>query len=223
MNRNRKILASLGLLAVLAFSAYLYRVPLALAASPVELWFNGAVATTANPYPVTCISGCSGGGGSSVTIAGPFGATTASGGLPIAFPTDQSLAITGTVTANTSQVFDACQLNAKTTVPISQTANAKVISAASAKKNYICSIAFNGSDAENISIVEGTGTVCASSPAAILGGTTAAAGMNFAAGGGVSIGAGTGVVMNSVGTNVDVCIYQSGSGRVSGVLTYVQQ
>lgn len=71
MKRNRKILASLGLLAVLALSAYLYRVPLALAASPVELWFNGAVASLANPFPVQC-SNCTGGGGGAVTNAGTF-------------------------------------------------------------------------------------------------------------------------------------------------------
>ena len=40
MTPKRKILASLGLLAALAFTAYLYRVPLAMAASPVELWFG---------------------------------------------------------------------------------------------------------------------------------------------------------------------------------------
>ena len=124
---------------------------------------------------------------------------------------------------STALVADPCQSVVKTNVAISQTANTKLISATSAKKNYICSITVIGADAENISIVEGTGSVCATSTAAVVGGTTAATGPNLAANGGFASGNGAATIAGGVGTNVDLCLFQSGSGRVAGVLQYVQQ
>lgn len=119
-------------------------------------------------------------------------------------------------------VVDGCQSAAKVNVPISQTTNTKLISAATGKKNYICSIAVVGADAENISVVEGTGSTCGSSTAAVVGSTTASAGMNFQAGAGFVAGTGGNAVIVGTGAALDLCLFQSGSGRVSGFLTYVQ-
>jgi hypothetical protein len=119
---------------------------------------------------------------------------------------------------------DPCDnISVKVNVPISQTANTKIISATSAKKNYICHILLIGADAENLSIVEGTGTVCATGTAAMIGGTTAANGTNLAANGGYQAGGGRGSITFSTGSNVDVCLFQSGGGRVAGNIIYAQQ
>lgn len=145
--------------------------------------------------------------------------------------------VTGTVTVDTSALAtqatlaavlakmtaDPCQTVAKASVAISQTANTKLFSQTSAKKNYICSIMMVGADAENVSLVEGTGSTCGTSTAAIIGGTTAATGPNLAANGGFSLGNGIAAVAAGANNNFDVCLLQSGSGRVAGVLTYVQQ
>jgi hypothetical protein len=135
-------------------------------------------------------------------------------------------AYNGTGPFNVSGVasIDPCTAIAKTSVAISQTANAKLFSKTSSKKNYICSIMVVGADAENVSLVEGTKTTneCDTSTAAIIGGTTAANGPNMAANGGFALGNGSTTVANGANNNFDVCLYQSGSGRVAGVLTYVQ-
>lgn len=131
------------------------------------------------------------------------------------------------IASNSTVVVDPCAANAKLDGTISQTTSTQVIAGTSAKKTYICSITLNGADAENISIVEGTGSVCATNIFALLGGTTANAGMNFAANSGLGYGNGASHVLGP-GTDANaaaanVCVLQSGSGRVAGAFTYVQQ
>lgn len=125
----------------------------------------------------------------------------------------------------TAVVAEPCQTAAKLSTPISQnTTPASIIFAgATSKKNYICSIALIGSDAENISLIEGTGANCSGSTAAIIGGTTAANGVNLAANGGMTLGNGAAFVAAGNNNAYNVCLIQSGTGRVAGVLTYVQQ
>jgi hypothetical protein len=70
-------------------------------------------------------------------------------------------------------------------------------------------------------LVSGTGTNCGTSTGALMGGTTAATGWNFAANGGIAFGNGRGALAQT-DTNADnVCLLQSGSGQLSGVLSYV--
>ena len=137
--------------------------------------------------------------------------------MPVAIASDQS-AIPVTFSAP-----DPCQTTAKLTFQISQTASTKLITGTAAKKIRICSIIANGADAENMSLVEGTGTVCATGIAAVLGSTTAANGMNFAANGGFSHGNGGYTVLATATAADDFCLLQSGSGRVAGAGTYVLQ
>ena len=80
-----------------------------------------------------------------------------------------------------------------------------------------------GADAENVSLISGTGTVCATNAAAMIGGTTAATGPNLAANGGFSHGNGASAIAISAVAADNVCLMQSGSGRVAGVMTYVSQ
>jgi hypothetical protein len=79
--------------------------------------------------------------------------------------------------------------------------------------------------ATNIAVVEGTGTVCGSGTAGVggFGGGTAATGWNFAANGGIALGSGESSV-GAEGTSGDnLCIFNSGSGQVSGGISYVVQ
>lgn len=122
-----------------------------------------------------------------------------------------------------TELIDPCMSVAPTTVAISQTNDAVVISAVSAKKNYICSITLVVGAAEIINIVEGTGSTCGTSTAALIGSTTDANGLSFAANGGFAGGTGHHTFIAGTGTNVDTCLRQSGTNRVSGFLTYVQR
>lgn len=150
------------------------------------------------------------------------GVTTSTGTGAVGTGT-QRVAI-GTDTATVAgSTPNPCQANALLYAPISQAANAKYISAVSAKKNYICSITIIAADAENVSLVGGTGSTCGTNTEAVIGGATAANGPNLAANGGFTHGNGSAPIAAGATTNEDVCLFQSGSGRVAGVLTYVQQ
>jgi hypothetical protein len=125
--------------------------------------------------------------------------------------------------AKAQQVNDVCSVRLKASVAISQSTSALVLAGTAGKKTYVCSMVIVSSDAENVSLVEGTGSVCATGIAALIGSTTAANGPNLAANGGFSLGNSQGTVAAGAGSGYDICLLQSGSGRVAGVMTYVQQ
>lgn len=115
--------------------------------------------------------------------------------------------------------LDPCSGLAKTTTPISVTVDTVIISAVSAKKNYICSILLASAAAEIVSITEGTGTVCGTSTAALAGSTTDANGLSST--GFAAIGGSATVIVGKT-TNSDICLMLSGSNRVAGWVTFVQ-
>lgn len=117
---------------------------------------------------------------------------------------------------------DPCAQIAQTTTPISQTARTVIIAATSAKKNYICSIVLVAGAAEIANIDEGTGTTCQTGTAAIAGSTTAANGLSFAANGGMALGSGGATLLWGKTANVDTCLVPSGSNRLSGWVSWVQ-
>jgi hypothetical protein len=122
-----------------------------------------------------------------------------------------------------SVVLDPCRTNANTFKPISQTASTQLVTGTSAKKIYICSINIVTAAANNVALVEGTGTTCATGTAGMAGGTTAATGWNFAANGGLTQGNGMGSIMAEA-TNADnLCLLQSAAVQLSGVIGYVVQ
>lgn len=122
---------------------------------------------------------------------------------------------------------DPCGQATKLGAPISLTASGQIITGASAKKTYICSIDIVSATAQNIALVEGTGTVCATNIFGLAGGTTAATGWNLSANGGLTKGSGVGTVYSpsadSNGTQANVCLLLSSTGQTSGQITYVQQ
>jgi hypothetical protein len=122
-------------------------------------------------------------------------------------------------------VVDPCKAQTKLYVSINQTANTQLVAGTASKKIYICSIHVVVAIATNAALVEGTGSVCATGTAGVsgFGGATAATGWNFAANGGIVLGNGDAAV-GAEGTNADnLCLFNSGSGQVSGGISYVVQ
>jgi hypothetical protein len=97
--------------------------------------------------------------------------------------------------------------------PINLTASGQVIAGTSAKKTYICSFDLVSATAQNIALVEGTGSTCATNIYGLVGGTTAATGWNLAANGGLTKGNGGGTIssrgMGIAGRRINVCVYCS--------------
>jgi len=123
----------------------------------------------------------------------------------------------------TGQGLDPCKGLTKLYASISQTGNTQLVAGTSSKKIYVCSIHVVAAAATNVAVVEGTGSVCATGTAGVsgFGGATAATGWNFAANGGIALGNGDSS-LGAEGTSGDnLCIFNSGSGQVSGGISYV--
>jgi hypothetical protein len=88
---------------------------------------------------------------------------------------------------------------------------------------YICFVLMVTATTQNLNLVTGTGSVCASGTAGLLGGTTAATGLNLAANGGFSSGTGLVPIMKAASSAQHLCLLQSGSGQVSGTILYSDQ
>jgi len=102
--------------------------------------------------------------------------------------------------------------------PISQTTSTDLIT--STNKLHICAVLVVSATAQSLSLVEGTGSVCATGVAAVMGATTAANGMALAANGGWTMTADR-AWLKTATTADHLCLLQSGAGNVSGVITYV--
>ena len=125
-------------------------------------------------------------------------------------------------------IGDPCwATNSKSGAAINLTASGQVITGTASKKTWICSIDIVSATAQNIALVEGTGTTCATNIFGLAGGTTAATGWNLAANGGLTKGSGVGTVISpsadANATAANVCLLLSGTGQTSGQITYVQQ
>lgn len=84
---------------------------------------------------------------------------------------------------------------------------------------FICSIVLVSDTAQFVAVVEGTGSVCATGGAALLGSTTVGSGLSLAANGGFSAVAAT-PWLKMITSADHLCVLQSGAGRVGGVITW---
>ncbi len=129
-----------------------------------------------------------------------------------------NLRVSGTISLSET---DPCTYMSGISYPISITSSTRLITGVSAEKIYICSLVFNTATAQNISIVEGTGSVCATNIVGVIGGDSAATGFNFADNQGLSWGnGGATLAQTSIDAN-DLCILISGSAQVSGHMRVV--
>jgi hypothetical protein len=118
-------------------------------------------------------------------------------------------------------VSDPCATGTKVFVAINQTTGTQLITGTASNRTYVCHFNLVTATAQNIALVSGTGSVCATSTGPMYGGTTAATGWNFAANGGIVIGNGGGVTAKSDTDADNICLLQSASGQISGVIVYV--
>jgi len=147
-------------------------------------------------------------GGVKLTDTGGTTNATVKAASTQAVTTDTSLVVAQSPLPNT--LCDA-------SVAISQTASTDVLT--STAKIHICSIILVSDTAQFINVIEGTGTVCATGGAALIGSTTAGSGLSVAANGGFSAVSDR-AWLKSKTTADHICVTQSGSGRLSGVITY---
>ncbi len=154
--------------------------------------------------------------------------TGASGaGIPrVTISNDSSLAANQSVNeaqiGGSAVVADPCQQFARTHFNINQAAGAQLITGVASKQTYICDLDLITATAQNVALVEGTGTVCATGTAGMDGGATAATGWNLAANGGLVKGTGQAWVFRTAAAADNVCLLQSGTGQTSGGGDYVQ-
>jgi len=123
------------------------------------------------------------------------------------------LALMALPQAAPAQTHDPCTQAPRVSIPISITTSTKILSGVQGKKNYLCTLLLVPSGPVSISVVEGTGALCGTNTKAIVGSTTAANGMNIAAG--QILNFGVGLLSFGAGTSpgADVCILSS-SGTV---------
>lgn len=123
------------------------------------------------------------------------------------------------------QGADACQANPHSWTPIniSTAANTKIVAGVANKKTYICYIFLFSAGTQNVGIVEGSGTNCATSTLGLIGGATAATGPNLTAQTGFVQGTGQNAVAASTVNANDFCLITSAAVQLSGVAVTVQQ
>jgi hypothetical protein len=107
-------------------------------------------------------------------------------------------------------------------IPINQTGSTDVKTFTNT--GHICSIVLVSDTAQKVSIVQGTGSTCGSSTAALVGGTSADSthGLSLAANGGFAQVSDR-VTINLSTTALHLCVLQSGSGLLSGFITVADQ
>lgn len=122
------------------------------------------------------------------------------------------------------QTVDPCQSASATHgfTAISTAASAEIVTGTASLKTYICSITMVADAAVDVAVVAGTGTVCATSIAAVYGGTTAATGLAFAANGGLSEGNGGYWVAVTETAQDNLCLLLSGAVQVSGKIRWAK-
>lgn len=117
--------------------------------------------------------------------------------------------------------IDPCSSMKKIHVAINQTTGTQLLTGTASNRTYICQISLVTATAQNIALVSGTGTVCATSLGPMLGGTTAGTGWNFAANGGIVLGDGSASVTQTDTDADNVCLLTSSTGQISGGISYV--
>jgi hypothetical protein len=124
--------------------------------------------------------------------------------------------------AQAQTLADPCSSGVKQNVAISETNSAMVIPGDQRTKTYLCFIFLGTSGAENLSIVEGTGAVCATNQLIIMGGP-GQTGPARQANDTITLGSGTASIGFSTVAGNDICLLQSASGLVAGNMIYVRQ
>jgi len=103
---------------------------------------------------------------------------------------------------------------------VNQTASATLVTGTAGQRIYVCSLLLVSAGAQLVSLVEGTGTNCATGIAALIGGTSAS--LSLAADSGFSTIAPF-AWLSTQTTGNNLCLLQSGAGNISGTVSYRKQ
>lgn len=151
--------------------------------------------------------------GGVVTVQGVSGGT----GLPVSnvAHVTSTLHVSGSIRANLGTGDFTCH----STASFAMSASGIIAHAAGSNRIFICSIVIVTSAAQSASLVEGTGSLCGTNTAPVIGSTTSTEGLAMAANGGfTSIAPFPWIATATAGNNV--CLLLSGGGRASGSMTY---
>lgn len=125
--------------------------------------------------------------------------------------------VAGTVTAR--QGFTVADVACHETTAIHQTSSTQIIHGTGGFRIGICGIVLVSAHAQGLSIKEGLGTTCATGQRPLIGSIRENDSVVTAAGGGFSsVAASPWLLTQGVANNV--CVMQTGSGTVSGVITW---
>jgi hypothetical protein len=123
-----------------------------------------------------------------------------------------------------NMIADPCITNIRQAAVINLTGSSQLITGVANEQTYVCFIQFAISNTpDNIALVEGTGTTCASSTVGMAGGNTAATGWNLLGSGSVTAGDITAWAFRTATAGDNVCLLTSSAAQISGVIQYVQQ
>jgi len=100
--------------------------------------------------------------------------------------------------------------------PISTTASVVLKSGLANKNIHVCSITLVPAAADNVAIVEGTGATCGTGTTGVVGGSTAATGLNLLAGAVYAPGSGFGQIFQTAVAGNDLCVLVSAATQLSG-------
>jgi len=152
--------------------------------------------------------------------------TTGTGSPRVTIASDNTAFAVNAQYGGTALVADPCQANSATWTPISITTatTTKIVTGTSGKKLYVCYLYLQTAAANNIAVISGTtGGTCGSNTAGLIGGTTAANGLNNAANSGQAVGTGGFAVSQVATNNDDICLITSASTPLAGVIKTVVQ
>lgn len=117
---------------------------------------------------------------------------------------------------------DPCVVNARKVAVISQTASTQLVTALANQTIYVCYLQFSlNATADNVALVEGTGSTCGTGTTGMAGGATAATGWNLLASGSVTSGTIGMWAFKTATTGNNVCLLVSSAAQLSGVMIYV--
>lgn len=133
----------------------------------------------------------------------------------------KSAGSTGIAAVATTDPCQSATVNS-TPINISTATTTRIATEASSVRVYICHLSIVTNAANNVALIEGTGSSCAGgTPAGMAGGTTASSGWNFSANGGISLGMGGYSINQTLNTNYSVCLVTSAATQLSGVMKWV--
>lgn len=119
----------------------------------------------------------------------------------------------GTPGASTLRMVNAPACTSVIPISVSTSTDLKTLT----NKAYICAVILVSASSETVSLVEGTGTVCATGIAALIGGTTVS--IQLAPNSGFSAIGGVPWLVTQTAAD-HLCLLLSGATNVSGVITY---